>query len=49
MLYLKGEDNSSEGEKDLSQTSSSKPIGTTTEPKETMSNKQTPISESKFC
>jgi ribosomal protein L40E len=50
MLYLKGEDNSSnEGEKDLSRTSSSKPVGTTTEPKENTSNKQIPISESKFC
>jgi len=49
MLYLKGEDNSSEGEKDLSRTSSSKSVGTTTEPKETTFNTQTPISESKFC
>jgi ribosomal protein L40E len=48
MLYLKGEDNSNESEKDLSRTSS-KSVGTITQLKETTSNKQIPISESKFC
>jgi hypothetical protein len=48
MLYLKGKD-SIEGEKDLSQTPLSQPVGTIKEPEITTSDKQTHTSESKFC